>query len=119
MRRAASATASKFAGPARSRLFDQHVFSRGRRLGRDRRQLIVRRGDEDRVDIVAAHGRAPVGGRLGAGRGSGQLRGARRRRYRSIPSRYPGGSEAARLRPISPQPTMAARTPCFWGQTAL
>src|SRR5215813_1763689 len=26
---------------------------------------------------------------------------------------HPGGSEAARLRPISPQPTMAARTPVF------
>ena len=88
----------KFAGRARSRLFDQHVLTGGRRLGRDRRQLIVRRRDEDGVDIVAPHRRLPVRGRRGAGRVSGQSGGARRvdiAAYRHAPGRKRGGALAS------------------------
>jgi hypothetical protein len=70
----------EFRRAAGSRLFDQDVLSGGRRFRRDRRQLIVRGGDEHRVDIVASHRRPPIGGRRGATRRSGQLPGALRSR---------------------------------------
>src|SRR5260370_1636152 len=52
----------EFTRRAGSRFFDQDMLSGGRRFGRDECQLVVRGSDEDRVHIIAAHRRSPIGG---------------------------------------------------------
>src|ERR1039457_84679 len=82
------------------------------------RKLIVRGGDEDRVDIGAADGRLPIGGRRGAARGGGQLHGARRCKIaanRHAPGRKRGGALASDQSAADDGHAHS----CFRGQNAL
>ena len=88
-------------------LFDEHMLAGFDRGDRDRRQGVVGRGDDDHLDVGRRDGVLPAlhGSRLGYRANSSARSGTASAQTASVaPPRA-----AARLRPISPQPTIATR----------
>ncbi len=109
--------AIELAGPARARLFDEDVLARCCRFQGDRRQLIVDRGDEDRVNIIAADRRPPVCGRFRPGGGGELLRAVG---LRVATNRYGSGwKESGALASNQSAADDGRAHSCFWGQNAL
>jgi hypothetical protein len=107
----------KLGSPASPRLFDEDVLSGGRRFPCDRRQLIVDRGDEDRVDIAAAHSRLPVRGCLSACTGGELFRTVRLRvATNGHGSRWKGRGALTANQSAADDGRAHS---CFWGQNAL